>query len=47
VPSEDYTRLAIEIAPAFTSWPGLLVTVCEYDLLDAPTTITAPMAVAR
>lgn len=24
VPGEDYTRLATEIAPAFTSWPGLL-----------------------
>ena len=87
IPGEDYTRLATEIAPAFTSWPGLLakwwlgdttsgtyggvylfasraeadqsretdlfrnmftnpalrqVTVREYDLLDAPTAITAP-----
>lgn len=86
VPGEDYTRLATEIAPAFTSWPGLLakwwlgdaasgtyggvylfasrrdadrsresdlfrgmfarpalknITVREYDLLDAPTAITA------
>jgi Putative mono-oxygenase ydhR len=24
LPGEDYTRLATEIAPAFTSWPGLL-----------------------
>jgi hypothetical protein len=24
VPGEDYTRLAIEIAPAFAAWPGLL-----------------------
>jgi hypothetical protein len=88
VPSEGYTRHATEIAPAFTSWPGLLakwwlgdaatgtyggvylfasredadrsrdtdlfqnmftnpalqhVTVREYDLLDAPTSITAPI----
>jgi Putative mono-oxygenase ydhR len=93
VPREDYTRLATEVAPAFTSWPGLLakwwlgdaasgtyggvylfasrgdadrsrdtdlfrnmfthsalrqVTVREYDLLDAPTTVTAPtLPVAR
>jgi hypothetical protein len=91
VPVEDYTRLATEIAPAFTSWPGLLakwwlgdaasgtyggvylfasradadrsretdlfrnmftnpalrqVTVREYDLLDAPTTMTAPSLLA-
>ena len=86
LPGEDYTRLATEIAPAFTSWPGLLakwwlgdaasgthsgvylfasrrdadrsresdlfrgmftspalknITVREYDVLDAPTSITA------
>jgi len=85
-PGQDYTRLATEIAPAFTSWPGLLakwwlgdvasgtyggvslfasrrdadrsretdlfagmfadpalkhITVREYDVLDAPTAITA------
>ena len=92
VPREDFIHRATELAPAFTSWPGLLakwwlgdtdsdtyggvylfasredadrsrdtdlfrsmftnpalqeVTVREYDLLDAPTSITAPMPVAR
>ena len=87
IPAEDYTAHAVEIAPGFTAWPGLLakwwlgdtasatfggvylfasqqdadrsrqtelfrgmfanpalkdVTVSEYDVLDAPTAITAP-----
>jgi hypothetical protein len=87
IPPEDYTAHAVQIAPGFTAWPGLLgkwwlgdtasgtfggvylfasghdadrsrqtdlfrgmftnpamknVTVREYDVLDAPTAITAP-----
>ncbi len=88
VPAEDYIRLATDLAPAFTGWPGLLgkwwlgdtasgtyggvylfatredaersrdtdlfrgmsadpalrqVELQEYDLLDAPTAVTAPV----
>jgi len=88
VPAEDYTRLATDVAPAFTAWPGLLakwwlgdpasgtyggvylfatredadrsrdtdlftgmsanpalrqVSVQEYDVLEAPTAVTAPV----
>ncbi|MGR6964414.1 YdhR family protein [Geodermatophilus sp. URMC 61] len=88
VPAEDYTRLARDLAPAFTAWPGLLakwwltdpasgtyggvylfatredadrsrdtdlfrgmsanpalrqVSVREYDILDAPSAVTAPV----
>jgi hypothetical protein len=88
VPVEDYTCLAVDAAPAFATWPGLLgkwwledvasgtyggvylfasredadrsrdtdlfrgmaadpalrqVTVREFDVLDAPTALTAPV----
>ena len=56
IPAEAYTAHAMHIAPGFAEWPGLLgkyanpalknVTVREYDVLDAPSAITAPASLA-